>query len=100
MQGFSNAEISKFDISIFGYENVLRFDISVNDFSFVDVLNCKADLCEPLEDLGLRENTSFRFDFSYFLVEIASVCIAHDDVEIAFWCGEFVVEFDDTLMVE
>jgi hypothetical protein len=48
-----NPEISNFDGSLLSHENVLSFQVSVEDLLVVNMLNGEGHLNEPIEDLVL-----------------------------------------------
>ena len=48
LQNSCNAEITNLDLAALGHENVLRLEISVQNLSVVDVLDCKSHLDEPI----------------------------------------------------
>jgi hypothetical protein len=48
-----DSEVSDFNLVVLGHENVLSFEIPVQDLPVVDVLDCQGHLDEPIEDLVL-----------------------------------------------
>ena len=44
----SNTEVSDFDLVRLSHEDVLSFQVSVEDLAVVDVLNCQAHLHKPI----------------------------------------------------
>ncbi len=61
----SNAKVAQFDKIFLGEKNVLSFEISVENFSIVDMLESKTDLNEEVQDFFFAEMDSFpRRDFS------------------------------------
>lgn len=97
----SGAKIYNFDVEILSKNDVLRFQIAVNDFFRVEVWN-------DLQDFGEVENHNFLFlfdqvdvvlDSSHELEDIAIRAVVEDLREVCF-CLDGLMEFDDTLVVE
>jgi outer membrane PBP1 activator LpoA protein len=61
---------------LFRQENVLSFDISVQNFAVVQVFDSKQNLDEPINDLAFFKVASGRLDL---LLKVAIVCILHND---------------------
>lgn len=55
MEDPSDAKVAKFDHAALREENVLGLDVTVQDFAIMAVLECEADLGEPVQDLVLAE---------------------------------------------
>ncbi len=51
----SRAKISEFDQASLSEEDVMYFDIPMENAGVMEVLNCQCDLCEPVDDLGIFE---------------------------------------------
>ena len=66
----------------------------------MNMLNGEAYLCEPLQNLLIAKDKTFALHFLYFLGEVASICIAHNYVQMPFWGCKLVVELDDVLVIE
>lgn len=49
--------------------------------SFVDMLDGKADLCEPIQDLRLGKDLIFIFFLFDFLSKITSIGITHNNMK-------------------
>jgi hypothetical protein len=47
LEGFGNSEVSELYVPVFSHENVLGFDIAVDDLAIVDVFDGKTHLSEP-----------------------------------------------------
>ena len=84
LQHTSNTKVSDLYRSILIHENVLSLQVSVQNFSVVDMLDSESHLHKPVEDLVFTVA-----DFSNFLlvcdlgVEISTICIVHDDAKTA-----------------
>ena len=78
-----DAEIADFDLAGFREENVLRFQVSVQNFPIVNVLQRQANLDEPLTDLILRESSPQLLLLRDSLVHVAAVGVVHHDAEIS-----------------
>lgn len=44
----SDAEVTDFDLAALGHENVLRFQVAMEDLAIVDVLDREGHLHEPV----------------------------------------------------
>ena len=77
-----NTKVSNFNRSILVHKDVLSLQISVQDFSVVDMFNSQRHLHEPIEDLVFTV-THFAnlFLVGNLRVQVSSVCIVHDDAE-------------------
>ncbi len=53
-----------------------------------------------MHDLGLRYGLLLKFDLFDFLIEVAPICVAHDDVEIPFFVLEGAQKLDYAGMIE
>lgn len=76
---FGDPEVSDFDFFVFIHEDVEGFDIPVQNFVLVDVLESNADFDEEPPDFVLLQGPLvLHFEI---VVEIAIVAVLHDDVE-------------------
>ena len=50
----SDAKISNFHLPVLGHKDVLSFEVSVQDFPVVDMLDCESHLDKPVEYLIFR----------------------------------------------
>ena len=62
-----------------GNEDVLGLDVSVQDFSLMDVLHGPAELCEVREDVGFGYEVAA--PMGYLRKEVSAITIFHDNVE-------------------
>ena len=68
-------------MSVFGGENILRFQIPVDDLSIVDVLDGQAQLREPIQNSVFWE--IYAFCLSDDFIEISPISVLHDYIEVA-----------------
>ena len=62
---FSDTEVTKFNDATLSEEDVLTFEISVEDLSVVNMFETETYLSKPLEYLVFREvSSALFFDFS------------------------------------
>jgi hypothetical protein len=63
LQDSCNTEITNFDTTILVHENILSFQITMQNLSIMDMLNSKGHLHKPVKNLILTVT-----NFSYFLL--------------------------------
>ena len=85
LEQLGDPEISEFDCVIFGEENVLRLDVSVQDLSAVDIVEGDRDLYEPVPNLVLGE----MFIRGLFVLDmrgqISNLAVFHLNVKCVFF---------------
>ena len=70
----------------------------MDDFSIVNVLHAEANLCEPVQNLILRERpASLRLDPS---LQVATIAEVHNDTEFSSFGFEHFDERDDVWVAE
>lgn len=82
-QNFRYSKITNFDSVISCKENILRLQISMDNFATVQVLQTNADLNEPVKDIRFFD---FLFLFNLSLqvkIKIANIAVLHYDNELA-----------------
>ena len=84
---FGDIEITEFDHTVLGQENVGTLDISVNDGEIMESFQASHDLDEVVPDLFLSKLGSLLFVFLDSLEQIAVVGLLHDDAKAI--CGIF-----------
>lgn len=95
VEDLGDAEVAEADAAIFE-EDVLRFEVAVEDLLLMKVEEGEGHLGEPVDDLRLGE----AFLVSNFLVNVASLAVDHDDVEILLAVEEGVLVGDDVGVAE
>lgn len=98
LEDASDSKIPDFNFTPRSQENILGFEIPVKDFAVMNVFQSKANLDEPVKDLGfalikkkwcveikrnLREPFSGFFLFGYFGIHISSISVIHDNAQIS-----------------
>jgi len=79
-----NSKVTDLDRSILVHENILSFQVSVQDFAVVDVLDSQSHLHKPIQDLVFTvAHLANLLLICNFGVQITSVGIVHDDAEAA-----------------
>lgn len=73
-QDFSYSEISQFYSSALRQENVLAFEVSMDDLSIMDVLYCKTNLSEPFWFSRVYLKLCFRRKETDFVSAALSYC--------------------------
>lgn len=66
----------------------------------MDVLDGQTDLSEPVQDLRFRQHLLSLPRLLYFLAEIASIRVAHENIEVALLCLEGTLETDNIRVVQ
>lgn len=94
-----DSEISKFDASAAGEEDVGGLDISVQDLASVEELNCHHSLEEPVEDGALGEALASKFLLLNVVKKVTFFTVLHDDDQGA-GLEEALVVGDDVGMGE
>jgi len=81
LQNPSNSEVTNLYLAILSHENVLRFQISMQNFPVMYVLNCESDLNKPVKNLTLgQEFLDFLLVF-YLFIHVSAISIVHDDTK-------------------
>lgn len=77
---FCDSKIANFEGIVLHQEDILCFEISMHNFSVVDMFESETDLREPVEHLILRDKLTLIF--YHFLAEIPSITVIHDNAEL------------------
>ena len=82
LQNSGNTKITDLNGTILIHKDVLSFQISVQNFSIVDMLYSQGHLYKPIKNLvfAVAHFSNFLLVCD-FRVEISSVCIVHDNAE-------------------
>ena len=89
VEHFGDSQIANLDHLVLVQENIEGFDVSMEDFIFVDVLESHANLNEKHPDFGFFEILLVLL--LEVLGEIATIAVFHDDVEVAIFREGFAV---------
>lgn len=85
LKNTSNTEVTDLDRTILIHKDVLRLKISVQNFPIMDVLDGQSHLDEPVKNLILTvANLAYLFLVCDLGVQVAAICVLHDDAETAF----------------
>lgn len=102
-----NTEIAQLDHVVLSEENVLGFEISVQYLPIVNVLQCKANLGEPIENVVLAPILQLPTSLLLLLVlvlnsslQVAAVRVVHHDAELSFLCLVDFAETNNVWMLE
>ena len=77
-----DAKVSDFDRPILIHENILRLQITVQNFPIMNMLDSKRHLHKPIEYLVLAVLDFAEFLLvCYFCVEVSAIGIVHDDAQ-------------------
>jgi hypothetical protein len=82
LQNSCDTEVSDFDSAVLVHENVLSFEITMQNLPVMNMFDRKGHLHKPVEDLVLAvlDLTEFLL-VGDFCVEVSAICIVHDDAE-------------------
>ena len=75
--GPGEAEVSQFDVPLLVNENVLGFNVTVDDIILMQMMDCKTDFCEVDPGFGLGHP----FDFSELLEELSAWTILNTEAD-------------------
>lgn len=81
LQHSCNAKVSNLYLAVLGHENILSFQIPVQNFPIMNVLDCESNLNKPVENLTFREQF---LDFLLILnlfIHVSSIRIIHNDAQ-------------------
>ena len=92
-----NTKITELNDLILCEEYILTFQISMQDFSIMDMLYCERNLCEPFKNLFFRQILLLLFQK---VLQIASVCIVHNDAQLPSFCFIHFSKPNDVRMIE
>lgn len=91
------SKISQFQVIFFADQNILGFDVPVNDVQFMDILDCHDHLRDVLRSCGLLKPLSLGLHQS--LVELSLFGVLQHEVNRKLVL-KMIVKFDDVGMVE
>lgn len=93
-----DSKVTNLDDTLFCQENVLAFDISVQNFTVMDVLHSEAYLGKPVKNGALwKVAASLLLNLNS---QITSIGIVHDNTQMSFLRLVRFAEFDDVWVVE
>lgn len=97
-----DTEVAKLHDSIARQENVAGLEITVQDFSVVAVFHRQTNLSKPIKNRVLREIViaAFFFVLFYFLLEVPTICIIHNNTQLPFLRFVYFSEPNDVWVVE
>ncbi len=100
LQHSGHTHIPNLDATAFSEENILPFQIPVDNFSVVEMLQAQAYLREQVQNFSFVHELTLHFGFLDPEGKVAIVCILHDDIEFALLGGIYFFKFDDVGVVE
>lgn len=90
-----NTEITDLNGSILIHENILCLQVSMQDLAVMDVFNGQCHLHKPVKNLIFTvAYFTYLFLISNFGIQIAAICIIHDNAETALVHEWFFVSND------
>ena len=89
-----NTEIAQLNRIALGQENVLRFNIPMQNLTTVDVIKGKAQLHEPVHDFSFRKLFVFRFLFPHVKRQVAMLAVLHNNYQNTFFDERVLVGHD------
>lgn len=81
LQYSGDAEVSNLDVSLRREENVLRFQIAMQDLFVMDVIHSQGHLHQPRHNLLLWKQSPQLFLSRYLVEHIPALTVIHDDTE-------------------
>ena len=75
LEHFWNTEIAQFNCVISCQENVLRFEIAMQNFPLMNVLQRHANLQEPIHNFSLWEKLALRFHLLHMMSQVTHYII-------------------------
>ena len=82
LENSCDTKVTDFDRAILVHENVLCFEISMKNFSVVNMLDGQGHLNEPVEDLVFTvAHFSYLFLVSNLGIQVSTIGIVHDDTK-------------------
>ena len=81
LQYSGDAEVSNLDVSLRSEEDVLGFQIAMQDLFVMDVIHGQGHLHQPCHYLLLRKQSPQLFLSRYLVEHIAALAVVHDDTE-------------------
>ena len=81
LQYSGDAEVSNLDVSLRSEEDVLGFQIAMQDLFVMDVIHCQGHLHQPCHYLLLRKQSPQLFLSRYLVEHIPALAVVHHDTE-------------------